>query len=240
MLSIPSTYEINKEFTLKTFITADLTVKEKKRFKEVVEGVQLSCQITGEDIPSLVSKEYDCQAILFFSVRLTELKNTNFVGNIIQRLVKPLCVIRFYDYTSKEVYCFSHKRLNLQDSTQIVIEDIVYSSPTSMQFRDETNILIQEYAGFDRIQNGGNKLDFYLEMMVKIYIISNLSLWSGTKKLLVSGVWYNRDNMLNIYTQLKRVEQLKKEQKSAKTVAENSKINAELKQLFAEFTKYCE
>ncbi len=236
MLSVPSTYEINKEFALKTFISADLTPKEKKRFKDVVKEVQLSYQITGEDIPSLVNEEYDCQAILYFSVKLTELKNANFVGNIIQRIVKPLCVIRFYDYTNQEVYCFSHKRLNLQDRTQIVIEDTVYSLPTSLQFRDETNTLIHDYVEYNRIQNRGNKLDFYLETMIKAYIISNLTLWSGTKSLLVSGVWYNRDNMLKLYSQLKRVEILKKEQRTSKTVSENAKINMELKRLYVEFT----
>jgi hypothetical protein len=46
--------------------------------------------------------------------------------------------------------------------------------------------------------------------------------------------------MLEIYSQLKRVEQLKKEQKSARTVAKNAKINAELKRLYGECAKYIE
>lgn len=237
MLGIPSRYEINKEFAIKTFITADLTAKEKKRFKEAVMDIRLLYQITGEDIPSLVNEEYDCQAILFFSVKLDQLKNANFVGSIMQRLVKPLCVIRFYDHTNSQFFCFCRKRLNLNDRTQVVIEDTVYSVPASMQFADEVNTLMEEHIGFDRIQNRGNKLDFYLEMMVKAYIISNLALWSGTRALLASKVWYNRDNMLKLYDKLKRVEQLKKEQKSAKTIAENSRINAELKRLYAEFDK---
>ncbi|NSW92160.1 MAG: DUF4391 domain-containing protein [Firmicutes bacterium] len=237
MLGIPSRYEINKEFAIKTFITADLTAKEKKRFKEAVMEIRLMYQVTGEDIPSLINDEYDCQAILFFSVKLDQLKNANFVGNIMQRLVKPLCVIRFYDHTNSQVFCFCHKRLNLNDRTQVVIEDTVYSVRASMQFADEVNTLMEKHIEFDKIQNRGNKLDFYLEMMVKAYIISNLALWSGTRALLVSKVWYNRDNMLKLYDGLKRTEQLKKEQKSAKTIAENSRINAELKRLYAEFDK---
>lgn len=237
MLAIPSRYEINKSFAVKTFMTADLTQKEKKRFREVVIEVKLLYQITGEEIPSLISDEYDCQAILFFDVRLNELKNTSFVGNIMQRLVKPLCVIRFYDHTNNQIFCFCYKRLNLNDRTQVVIEDTVYSSPVSSQFEDEINKLMREYIEFDKIQNRSSKLDFYLEMMIKAYIISNLSLWSGTRALLVSKVWYNRDEMLKLYDGLKRVEQLKKEQKFAKTVAESAKVNSELKRLYAEFAK---
>ncbi len=240
MLSIPDRYEINKEFAIKTFLTSDLKSREKKRFRENVLEVKLLYQIAGEDIPSLITDEYDCQVILFLNVQLNELKNANFAGNILQELIKPLCVIRFFDHTHQEVYCFCHKRLNLQDRTQIVIEDIVYSSPVSTEFRDEKNVLIRKNVAFDKIKNMGNKLDFYLEMMIKTYIISNLSLWSGTRALLVSGVWYNRNSMLKIYSQLKRVEQLKKEQKSANTVAKNAKINAELKQIYSECAKYIE
>lgn len=240
ILSIPARYEINKKFAVKTFLTSALRPGEKKRFRENVQEVKLLYQIAGEDIPSFLNDEYDCQVILFLNVRLSELKNAKFVGNILQKLIKPLCVLRFRDHTNQEVYCFAHKRLNLQERTQVVIEDLVFSSPFSTEFRDEKNILIEKNAAFESIQNRGNKLDFYLEMMIKIYLISNLYLWSGIKALLVSRAWYNRDNMLELYGQLKRVAQLKKEQKSARTVAQNARINSELKWLYARCAKYLE
>jgi hypothetical protein len=157
MLSIPGRYEINKEFSIKTFLTSDLKSREKKRFRENVLEIKLLYQIAGEDIPSLINDEYDSQVILFLNVRLNELKNSNFVGNIMQELIKPLCVIRFHDHTNQEVYCFSQKRLNLQDRTQIIVENMVYSSPISTEFRDEKNVLIEKNVTFDRIQNRGNK-----------------------------------------------------------------------------------
>lgn len=240
MLALPREYEVNKEFDIKTFITTDLTQKERKRFREDVLTINLSYQITGEDIPSLINDEYNCQAILFFDVRLDKLKNANFVGNIMQRLVKPLCVIRFYDNSNFQIFCFCHKRLNLNDRTQVVIEGIVYSAPISMLFEDQTNILMREYVQFNRIKNRGNKLDFYLEMMIKAYIVSNFTLWSGMKALLDSRIWYNRDKMLTVFDKLKQVEQLKRERTTAITVAESSKINSKLKSLYAEFTEIIE
>lgn len=240
ILSIPARYEINKKFAVKTFLTSALRPGEKKRFRENVQEVKLLYQIAGEDIPSFLNDEYDCQVILFLNVRLSELKNAKFVGNILQKLIKPLCVLRFRDHTNQEVYCFAHKRLNLQERTQVVIEDLVFSSPFSTEFRDEKNVLMEKNVAFESIQNRGNKLDFYLEMMIKTYLISNLSLWLGTKALLVSSVWYNRDNMLELYDRFKRVAQLKKEQKSARTVAENARINSELRRLYAQCAKYLE
>lgn len=213
---------------------------EKKRFRENVLEVKLLYQIAGEDIPSFLNDEYDCQVILFLNVRLNELKNANFVGNTLQQMIKSLCVLRFRDHTNQELYCFGHKRLNQQDRTLVVMEDIVWSAPVSAEFRDEKNILMEKNVAFESIQNRGNKLDFYLEMMIKTYLISNLSLWSGTKALLLSKAWYNRDNMLELYGGLKRVAQLKKEQKSARTVAENARINAELKRLYVQCAKYLE
>lgn len=240
MLSIPDVYKIDKKFAIKTFLTSDLKPREKKRFRKNVFEVRLLYQVAGEDIPSLINAEYNCQVIQFLSVRLDDLKNAGFIGNIIQKLIKPLCVIRFYDHTNQEVYCFAHKRVSLQDKTQVIIENMVCSFPISTEFRDEKNALMQENAAFNRIQNRGNKLDFYLEMMVKTYVISNPFLWSRTKEMLGSKVWYNRNDVLRIYSLLKRVEQLKKEQKSTKTVAENAGINAELKRLYAECAKYIE
>lgn len=219
-------------------MTSSLRSKEKKLFKENVLEIRLLYQIAGEDLPSLLNDEYDCQVILFLNVQLNKLKNASFVGHIFQRLIKPLCVLRFRDNTSSELYCFSHKRLNQQDRTAVVVEDLVLSTPFSLEFKDKKNKLMEKYVIFEGIQNKGNKLDFYLEMMIKTYLISNLSLWSGVRAMLDSRVWYNRFNMLAFYSALKQVAQLKKEQKSARSVAENARINGALKQLYAQCTKY--
>ncbi|ABZ85514.1 hypothetical protein HM1_3005 [Heliomicrobium modesticaldum Ice1] len=233
MLAIPDAYRIEKTFALKTFLTSDVTPAEKKRLKENVQEVRLSYQIAGEAIPSLIDDEYDCQAILFFTVRLSDLKHAPFTGTLFQRLVKPLCVIRFYDHSQHQLFCFAHKRLNRQDRTQIVLEDMLCSAATSMRFADEVSRLMEEHIFFDKIGNRGNKLDYYLEMMGKAFIISNLSLWSGMKGLLHSKAWYNREKTLHLYRCLKETQQKKNELKSARTVAEQAQINGELKRLYA-------
>lgn len=237
LFAIPDEYKVGKQFDTKTFITSDLTPKEKTRFREAVQEIVLEYQIAGETIPSLINAEYDCQAILLFEVKLNSLKDASFVGGIIQRLVKPLCVVNFCDITGMNTYHFAHKRLNMQDSSQIVIEDIVSMIATSTDFDTETNLLMREYIAFNKIKNRANKLGFYLEMMVKSYIISNLLLWSGSKKLLDTKLWYNDSSILQLYTQLRQVEQLKREQKSAKTIADNSKINSKLKIIYGELDK---
>src|SRR5690606_21566613 len=115
----------------------------------------------------------DCQAILFISVQLKALKDASFVCEIIQKLVKPLCVVKCFDVRGMQTYSFAHKRLNLQDRSQIVVEDSILTSISSSQLTDDTTMLMNEYAAFQKLINKQNKMTMYLEWMTKTFIISH-------------------------------------------------------------------
>lgn len=71
MLGLPIQYLIGEQIDIKTFIKSDLKPNEKKRLKETVMDVSLEYQLAGEEIPSLINDDYDCQAILFFAIKLS-------------------------------------------------------------------------------------------------------------------------------------------------------------------------
>lgn len=238
MLGLPSEYVIDKSIQVSTFMTSDLMPKEKKRFKENVESIKLAYQIAGESIPSLINDQYDCQAILFFDVQLKTLKDASFICDIMQKLVKPLCVIRCYDLKGMQTFSFAHKRLNLQDRTQVVIEDSILSAISSSQLTDDTVTLMNDFAAFEKIRNKANKMTFYIELMTKAYIISHILAWSGSKDLLVSKAWYNVSDVLLIFEYYKRVLQLQKDKKAAKTISEQAKYNTELKATFNHLSQF--
>jgi hypothetical protein len=238
MLSLPVEYAVDKQFQISTFMTAELTPKEKKRFKDSVLSIKLEYQIAGEAVPSLINDQYDCQAILFFDIKLNSLKYAAFVSEIVQKLVKPLCVVRCSASGDMQVYSMAHKRLNQQDRTQIVIEDMFLTSSVSSQFSDEAETLLADYVDFDKLINKSNKMSMYMEMMTKAYIISYSSLWSRSKALLVSKAWYNVEDVLSIFNQYKRIVQLQNDKKAAKTVSEQAKINSELKAIFSILNQY--
>jgi hypothetical protein len=240
MLGIPEEYKVDKQIDIKTFLTSDLKPNEKKRLRDVVLEINLESQVAGESIPSLINNHYDCQVIMYVGVRLKSLKAASFVGDTIQRLVKSLCVVRCIDPRGMEVYVFAHKRLNLQDRTEVVIEDHFITVPASIQFSDEVSAAIQEFAFFKRLKNKENKLSMYLELMTKSYIASNLSLWTGGVDLLSSKAWYNVEDVLKILKVYMRLTQVKKEQKYAKTVAEQANYNFQLKKLYLELTTIME
>lgn len=237
MYKIPEEYKVNKNIAIKTFIASSLKPNEKKRLKESLLNVAIEYQIKGEKIPSVIDDEYDCEVIIFIGIKVKNIKDANFVSETIQNMGKPFYILRIYDSLGNECYSFAHKRLNFEDRTQVVIENIVVSKVTSNTFEDEVNRLISEYAGFDKIINKFNKFSMYIEMMVKTYIISNTYLWSKIETLLSSKLWYNTDEVIKVFLKLKMVEELKKIQKSSKSVSDNSKINSELKKIYSKFSE---
>jgi hypothetical protein len=238
MLDLPSEYAIDKNIEVSTFLTSDLLPKEKKRFKDCVEGIKLAYQIAGESIPSLINDQYDCQAILFFDVHLKTLKDASFVCEIMQKLVKPLCVVRCSDVKGMQTYSFARKRLNLQDRSQIVIEDSFLTGISSSHLMNEVISQMNEYATFDKLKNKANKMTMYIELMTKLYIITHSLAWSGSRELLVSNTWYNVTDVLHLFNYYKRIIQLQKEKKAAKTVSEQAKYNTEMKIIFNQLSQF--
>lgn len=237
MYKIPEEYKVNKNVAIKTFIASSHKPNEKKRLKESLLNATIEYQIKGEKIPSVITDECDCEVIIFIGIKVKNIKDANFVSETIQNMGKPFYILRIYDSLGNECYSFAHKRLNFEDRTQVVIENTVVSKITSNIFDDEVNRFISEYAGFDKIINKFNKFSMYIEIMVKTYMISNTYLWSKIETLLSSKLWYNTDEVIKVFLKLKRIEELKRLKKSAKTISDNSKINSELREIYSKLDK---
>ena len=119
MRNLPKKYEVNKKIDKKNFLSSDLKPNEKKKLKESLKKVTLTHQIQGEEIPSIINNEYNCQVILFLDVELDSIKNAKFISEIIQNQFKPFCVINIYD-ENKQRYSFAYKRLNIQENQNII------------------------------------------------------------------------------------------------------------------------
>lgn len=97
MLGINEKYKVNKKISISTFINKDLDSKEKSRLREYIKSIVLTFQISGEEIVSVVNEKVNCQVIMFFDVEIKNIKNARYVGEILQRQIKPLCLIRLFD-----------------------------------------------------------------------------------------------------------------------------------------------
>lgn len=240
MFNLPSDYEVNKKFDIKMFTTSQLTPKEKKYFKDNVVQIELKYQITGEDIASFIDDEHNCQAIMFFEVEVKDLRSAKIIGEIIQRVVKPLVVIRFFDAKGTESYCFAYKRLNKLDNTQIVIDEIIFTPISSIFLQNETKELISKYLDFEEVKNKVNKLTYYYEMFSKAIVISNRGYFSEYKAILSSNIFYDIDTMKLLTGLLREIEGFEKVKSIANTVSEKAQINMKIKNILDKINKLTE
>jgi len=236
MFAIPERFIKESKIDTKNFIRRDAKKTDKDRIRENLLSARLMWQIEGEEITSLINDDYHCSVIAGIEIKLKSIKDTAYFAKLTQHLMKEPCVIRFYD-NSDEVYSFAHKRLSHTDNTQIVIEDRIETPTESIAFPGKITKKLTKHLTFDSLKNKSDKLSLYLEATIKAYIISNLSLFSGMKDLLDGKVWYNRNDMLILFKQLKELEQLNGELKTEQQPGKRMKLNMEIKKMIGEKIK---
>ena len=230
MFDMPSRYLTDSPIEPKTFIRREMKKPEKERVRENLLATRLVWQIAGEEIPSLISKEYNCSVIMGLDIKLKAVKDSAFFAELVQHMVKAPCVVRFYDHT-EEVYSFAHKRLSQTDAAQVVIVNRVETPQLSLVLPDKTGGMMKQYIAFGTLLNKTDKLSLYLEATVKAFIISNLKLYSGIEELLNRKLWYNRDEILTMFERLLELQRLKAELKTEKLPGERVKLMSEIKTL---------
>ena len=230
MFGLDDKYKLNKKIDVKTFIKKDFNVSDKKRLKESLKNVTLLYQLVGEDIPSIINEEYNCQVILFLDIEINNIKNASFVGGIIQSEIKSPCIMKIHDKNTQRYY-FAEKRLNLQDNNNVIIENIVITKESSIFFFDDWVERLEEYLKFSNIILKENKLFFYREMMTKAFIISELNFDLEGNKLLESNLWYNSRKVKEVLINLKEIEKLKLQLKKIKDTKEKVSVNKKIKKL---------
>lgn len=228
MFGIPERFKTNLNIKLKDFVPVELKQNDKHHIREAIRSVRMTYQITGEEIPSLVTDEHRCHVIQAYDVEVTDVKQANYIASVYQSLIKPLCIMRFYD-SRNEVYSFADKRLSQTDENQVVVEDTYMTQRYPYGLPGEGIDKYEEYISFDNIKNRTEKLSLYREWMYKIYMIEHDSATDDLGIILESNTWYSATRTRNIY--LKYVELVKARESigRATTNSEKVKINKDIK-----------
>ena len=228
MFDLPKRFETNLEIKLKDFIPKNLNPDVKRRIKEAIKSAKMTYQIAGEEIPSIVNDEYRCQVIQFYEIELENIKDANFIANTYQSLIKPLCIMRFYD-SKDEVYSFADKRLSQTEEYQIVVEDIYLSQKYPYGLPGEGIEKYLEYLSFDKIKNKTDKLAFYREWMYKIYLLEHKTAFANVETLLSNNAWYSATRALTIYQKYTELIRARDAATKAQINAEKIKANKDVK-----------
>ena len=228
MFNIPERFKVELDVKLKDFIPKELNQNDKRRIKDVIKSVKMTYQIAGEEIPSLVNDDYRCQVIQFYEIELENVKDANFIANIYQNLIKPLCVIRLYD-SKDEVFSFADKRLSQTEENQIVVEEAYLSQKYPYRLPGEGIVKFYEYLSFDRIKNNTDKLAFYREWLYKIYLLENKTAFADVKQLLNNDFWYSASQATSVYQKYIKLVKAREVATKVQTNAEKIKANKEVK-----------
>lgn len=228
MFDIPERFKINLEIKMKDFIPKELNPNDKRRIKETVLSAKMTYQIAGEEIPSLVNDEYRCQVIQFYEIELKNIKDANFVATTYQGLIKPLCVMRFYD-SKEEVYSFADKRISQTEENQIVVEDAYLTQRYPYGLPGEGISQYFEYLAFDKLKNKTDKLSFYREWMYKLYLLEHKTAFAEVELILRDNAWYSSTRAITIYQKYAELVRARDAVSKAQVNAEKIKANKEVK-----------
>lgn len=227
MFKIHERYREGVNVSLKDFIPKDLKPDHKKRIRNSVKKVQLTHQITGEEIPSVINDEYRCQVIQFYDIEVRSMKDAAFLAGIYQSLIKPLCIIRLHD-SMDEAYSLSLKRLNHLDNTQIVVEYSVLTEKYPIGLPDAKRERMSSYVEFDKVKNKTDKVNFYNEIYTKVYLLNNERAYSNTVKILDSNIWYDGKRVARMFSYYKKLVEERVKLTRAVTNAEKVSINQKI------------
>ena len=237
MLNMPERYEVNQEIKLKNLILKEFKPDEKKKIKEYVKLVTLKYVINDEEIPSVEDERYIFTVIQYFEFEISDIKKVGFLANLYQEAIKSPCVLRFYD-NSKELYSLALKRLNQNDRNEIVVTDTVMTEIFDLSMPSSAKREVEGALDYSKILNRTNKVNFYLEMFIRSYILKNQKYYQKSRNILESLIWYDRNKINDIFEKFKNLVTYKEKIKLVVKNSEKIEINKKIREIISELDKY--
>lgn len=225
MIDLPDSWRVEtngKRLNLKSFTPATLPTAQRARLRKALSKATLAHQLSGPEIPSLITEEYRCEAILFLDVELADLRQAEFAARAIQPQLKEHAVIRFHEGGDHFTLSFAHKRLNLNDASAIVVADAycteIHSSAAGLGPLRQAALL-----------NRLNKRDHYLEAMTKAFLLDHPKIFLGAPKLLETKLWHHGPTVIALFRALTELKSLKIQKDRARTLADKATLNSAIK-----------
>lgn len=226
MYNIPKKYKKESVINKENFIQKKETSQNKNKIREKLKKVRLKYQIDG-DIPSLVNDDYNIQVVIFLEVELKSMKYIEYINDVFQKLLKGYSIIK-YICDNDVALGYGYKRLNKQDTNEIVLESSFVTEEFQEMFFLDNYLLYKKYLNFEDIKNKNDKLEFYMENMVKAYIISNKDRLGNYNNILDSNIYYSLGPTVKLYKILEQIIDINEKVKNKETTSEKIGLNKEM------------
>lgn len=226
---LPKLYLIGKPLPVKNFIPATLEPAKKKKLKQAVCSINLYGQIYGEDIPSRINVEINCQVLLFLNIETKDIKDASFLGRYFQETIKSFCIIHFFDKKNYSQLAFSLKRLNKLYPDEVVIDRFfLYDVPS---YNSQLPFV------FNQIQNRTDKYLFYLELFTRYLILMYRFVWSELTSFFSTNLFYNEEQMKVLIDLIFQGVSYNQALEKADTINEKASINSRYKSLMVQLAQ---
>jgi hypothetical protein len=225
MIDLPDNWRVEhngKRLNLKSFTPATLPTAQRSRLRNILRKATLTHQFTGTEIPSLITEDYRCQAILFLDIELTELRHADFAARAIQPQIKEHAVLRLHDGSGRFALSFAHKRLSLTDESAVVVTDSYCTEP-------QANAAALAPLRHTALINHLNKRDHYLEAMAKAFLLDHPKIFIGAPRLFESKLWFHGPTILTLFRALTELESLKTKKDRTRSLADKATLNTAIK-----------
>lgn len=230
---VPADCLVEREVDVRRLPLESLKPAERRRFRACVEELRVVAVLNDAVLPRYEEDEYLVQAVQVFSVRLDSLRSAAFVCGILQRVTKTLSVV-VAGNGREEVFSFALKRLNRQNAKEIVVTDEFLTDNWICGGFSSEQQLMEEICGWGHVVNATSLFSWYVEVMVRCFIVANRDVWSGMGELLSRKVWYNTKEVLAMFDLLQELVTVTEERRRVVTVGEAAMLNGELKRMYAE------
>jgi len=224
MIDLPESWRVEsngKRLNLKSFTPSTLHTAQRARLRKILRKSTLTHQLTGTEIPSLITDEYHCQAILFLDIELTDLRQADFVARTIQPQIKEHAVLHLRDGSGRFALSFAHKRLSLTEDNAVVVTDSYCTEPQAAAALAP----LRHTALINRL----NKRDHYLEAMAKAFLLDHPKIFIGAPRLIDTKLWFHGPTILALFRALTELQTLKTKKDRTRSLADKAILNTAIK-----------
>ena len=234
----PDKYKVNKKYPKKLFLdNKEIESKDRTFIKKHIVSVELVAQISGEDIPSVDNEDYKYKVIQYLEVELDDIKNAKDMGSIFQNIFKSPLIVKFYDKSGYYAYSYALKRISKVDNKEVVIIEYFTTKKNDSFVDIETKELYDKFLAINKVLNNSNKVCLYYEVYIKAFIIENRKSINNFIDLLKSKVYYESENMNNLYEVLVRLIQCENNLNKTSIISEKIYVNNKKKILSEKIRK---
>lgn len=213
-LEIPPRTVLNRKIPKKAFFTqTDLSTSEKEMFTSQIEGIYLLSVMNQQslNIPIYQDDEFHYAEVVWIYIELRMTKNINRIIGAVHKSIPNPVVLITSSSEGQILLSTSHKRLNKNDKTKVVVEQPTMTDWFNPQEEDTPyfkllNALVFSNLSFDNLNSVYNNIHQWIRCEELIQLVGTIPTSSDKREVAVSI-------LSNVQKHRKEVEQLLLEQK---------------------------